>query len=290
MLTFFLSSFLTILVGAITGSVPSDFFDDQFISTSLDFFTWAGGIILAVSLAFMLFGVAERKAAGEYIDISTCFLNFLKAVVLLFLSRPAIVATFYMSRQAGLDLVSGVVNQAANITSPTGSFNLPAPNLNIFAWFGELGQAIAKQIQGSMVQFIVMIIMVGVSISLFFQLLKICGIFYIQIVSAYLYIADVMTGNSDSFLLWIRDVTANCVTFMLEFIFYIGGMADINAHSYSDLAKCMPGLACIIAAPFIPMALRQFGFNHGAAGSARNVVAGFGQAASAAVTALSHIG
>jgi hypothetical protein len=62
----------------------------------------------------------------------------------------------------------------------------------------------------------------------------------------------------------------------------------LTTSSYDDLAKCAPGLVLIIGAPAIPMALRKWGYNHGAANT-RGIVAGFGSAVTGTVSALTHI-
>lgn len=278
---------LTVLFQFIENSLPGTFFSDQFVTSTLDFWYYVGLVVFAVSVIFMIFNIAEAKASGEQVSYGICFSNFLKALFLLYAANPLVICMANLSFTVSQKIVSGILLKSIDITPPSIT---PTNGLGgVLSLFGTVGQWLGQMSQGAIVQFFVFVVTLVVSIAMFFQLLKMFATFYIQIVSGYLYIGEVMMGDGSALLMWFRDILASCVTFALEYSFYIGGLADMNANSYSDLAKCAPGLALLVAAPAIPMILRKFGFDHGTAGSMKGAVSGLGQAFTGTMTILAHV-
>lgn len=250
----FFSDLLTELITFIAGNLPSNFFDNPYISTSLDYFQWLGWVIFAIASLFMLFSVGERRSAGEFVNLTTVFGNWVRALVLVIFARPLVYYLFVLCRDIAFAIVGTIIKQAAATKVPTTFSDNPIVNILTL---------ITKGTQSAMAQGIVFFIMLIVSIVMTIQLLRIFGIFYVQVISGYLSVVDLMLGDGGVFYGWLRDVIANCVTFALQYLFYIGGTVIINASSFNGLDKCAAGLVLVVAAPAIPMALKRYGFQHG---------------------------
>lgn len=264
---YFLQPLLLQLYTFITTDLPSNFFDNQFVSASLDFFQWFGIVIFAVSFILMLLNVIESRAAGEYVNFSTVFSGIYKSFILLVFSRPLVIWAFDFSHTIATSLLSGIAN---NVTLP----QLPTGLGAILDGIKEAGNLS-----------LISIIMLIMTIVVFFQILTLYGMLYIQIVTGYLYIADVMRGDQSAIIEWTRDVASTGITFMLEYIFYSAGFYIMDMNALNSISACAPGLILIIGSAAIPTALRKWGYSHGS-GSARGVISAFTGAASGVLSAI----
>jgi hypothetical protein len=253
----------------LVSDLPSDFFDNSFISASLDFFGWFGTVIFAFSFLLLATSTVERRASGDYVDVKETFLDIIKGFILLCFSRPLVIWSFKLAHTVAIYLI---LYTGDSVTLPGTVSGLTA------VW---------EAIKSLGVETFISIIMFVMTIIVFFQILTLYGMYYIEIVTGYFYIADVMRGNLSAIEDWLRDVTASGITFALEYIFYIEGIAIMDANC-TDLVKCTPGLVLIISSPAIPTALRKWGYSHGS-GNPRGVIAGLGHAMSGTVSALTRI-
>lgn len=267
----FIQSLLLQLYFFLVNNLPSDFFKNKLISLSLDFFQWLGVVIFAVSFLLLLTSILESRAAGEYINGPVVFSNIIKAFLLLVFSRPLVIWSFALFRNVAFSLVKYVV-QNVSVTKPSG-------NLITELW---------NAITGSANTSFYTIIMLVVTVCVFFQMITLYGMYFIQIVTGYFYITNVMRGDQNGAGEWLQRVVASGLTFALEYIFYIIGFAMVYSQGFSDITKCVPGLVLIISSPAIPAALNRWGYSHGSM-SARGVLSGFSNAVTGTVSAFTHI-
>jgi hypothetical protein len=249
---------------------------------TLDFFQWFGGVIFAISFILLIMNMVECKVAGEYVNPALIFKNIFSGFILLVFSRPLVIWSFEFARIVAVDLIACTSEQVTlqQLKKATSS-----------SIWGDIKNFFTSYFQvSSPTMTFITIIMLVVTIVIFFQLLTLYGMYYVQIVTGYFYITDIMRGDQSAITEWAKDVAASGITFMLEYIFYCAGfyIMDINSINSGSLTKCAPGLVLIISSPAIPMALRKWGYNHGS-GSARGVVSGLGSAANGAISAISHL-
>lgn len=254
----FFSDLLVQLIGFIAGNLPSDFFDNQYISTSLDYFQSLGWIIFAIASLFMVFSVAEKKSAGEFVNPTTVFGNWVRALMMVVFSRPLVVYFFVLCRNIANALVVNILEQAKKVTVPQ---SILGTNFlgNLFTIIIDGAKFLAALESSGIVFFIMLII----SIIMTIQLLRIFAILYVQIVGGYLSVVDLMLGDGGVFYGWMRDVIAVNVTFMLQYMMFIGGVVIINSESFNGLAACASGLVLVVGSTAVPAALKRYGFNYG---------------------------
>lgn len=249
----FFTDLLSQLLVFLAGNLPSDFFDNQYISTSLDYFQSLGWIIFAIASLFMVFSVAEKRSAGEFVNPTTVFGNWVRALMMVVFSRPLVVYFFVLCRNIAFALVGNILAQAEKAKVPTFSSNVI---LNVF-------DLITHGMQAMTAQGIVFFFMLVATIVLTVQLMRIFAILYVQIVGGYLSVVDLMLGDGGVFYGWMRDVIAVSVTFMLQYMMFIGGTVIVDTASFSSLAACAAGVVLVVGSTAVPTALKRYGFNYG---------------------------
>lgn len=299
---FILQPITNSIIQFLTSDLPADFFDNSYIKNSLVFFQWLGGIIFAFSCLLLISSIVESRAAGEYISYKTIFSNIFNGFLLLVFSEPLVVWSFKFAQTVTFSLTSFIsltaipqdnsayetfVNSLSSIKS--GGYTFDNIKTVYCSFFGYVGDELTNACNMSGNSSLLSIIMFICSIAIFFQLMTLYGMYYIQIVTGYFYIADAMRGNLSAIEDWLRDIVASGITFMTEYLFFMmGGMMIISSSTKSPV-ECAPGLVLFIAAPAIPTALKKWGYNHSSSVSARGIATGLGRAAAGSVTALTHI-
>lgn len=262
---FLLSDLLTEMIKFIASDLPHNFFDNQFIKSLLDFFQWLGIVIFAIATLLLVTGIAEKRSAGEFVNFGTVVHSFLQSVFLLCFARPLPILMFTLLQDTSFALVATVSKQAVD-SEP--KWDWASNN-----WIAQLGKLITSHLIALGPQTVVFFILLVFSVTMTIQLLKVMGIMVIQILNGYLSIMDSMVGDGSVFYTWFQDVLANCLTFGLGYIFYIAGVAIVNANSYNGLGPCAAGLSLIVAATAVPMALKRLGYNHGGPSVAGSIAA-----------------
>lgn len=290
---FILQPITNSIITFITSDLPSSFFDNSYIKASLVFFEWLGAVIFAFSFLLLISSVLEARAAGEYVSYKTMFSNIFNGFLLLVFSRPLVVWSFQFAQTVTFSLtsylsfVSVPSNSSVNYAAATADFGNDLFGHLKYLW-GIFGDKVTGAFNEMGTSSILSIIMFICSIAIFFQMMTLYGMYYIQIITGYFYIADAMRGNISAIEDWLRDIVSSGITFMIEYLFFMMGGVMIAASADGSLAQCAPGLVLFISAPAIPAALRKWGYSHGST-SARGVAAGLGRAASGTVSALAHI-
>lgn len=251
-----LSSLLTEMIKFIAGDLPGNFFDNRFINSLLDFFQWLGAVIFAIATLLLVTSVAEKRSAGEFVNINTTIRGFFQAVFLLCFARPLPILLFKLTQDTTFALVATVTKQVIN-SIPSWNFHSDEN------WLLQLGKLLLSDLKSIVPQTVVFFILLFFTVTMTIQLLKVFAIMIVQILNGYFSIMDSMVGDGGTFYVWFQDVMANCLTFALQYIFFIAGVAIVNANSFNGLGPCAAGLSLIAGATAVPSALKRLGYNNG---------------------------
>lgn len=255
----------TQLLSFMNSDVANKFFSDPFISTALSYFYWFGGIIFVFSVLTVVFNVSECKASGDFVNYPMICKDIGTGFILWQFSQPLVKWAFVLSVRVTYSVLSA---SALSIAIPHSS------SLNLWNY-----------LQFSVIDMFMSIYTTCIIFAMFFQLMKRFGIFFIQVVLGYFYIADVVKGNQGGAGEWLRDIVAGTLTFFLQMLFFYGGMAIINVNETQGIQGCWVGLILLTTAPAVPMILKKFGYSTGSGHSA----AGLSRMMSGTVSALSRI-
>lgn len=249
-----LTSLLMDMIKFIASDLPGNFFDNSFVKSLLDFFQWFGVIIFGISFLLMLTTVAEKHTVGEFINVGSVVRGFLQAVFLLSFARPLPILIFKVSQDTAFALVA-TVSQQAQKSTPQWDWSK-----NFFSEFIKMFTSGLNALAPSTIVFFIMLFF---SFTMTIQLLRLFAIMLIQIVNGYFAITDSMIGDGNAFYTWFQDVLASCLTFALQYVFFIAGAAVVSANQWNGLGPCAAGLSLIVGASAIPAALKKLGYNHG---------------------------
>ena len=222
--------------------LQQNFFSHGFISATLNFFEAVGALMLLAGAVKTLIVAAEQHLHGESGGLGARMLNFIKAYAMLFLVMPVVLLSH-----------SFVIRLSMRIAAP---FVPDFSDVEITMKDASLLDGAASSILFA----IIFTIMLISSILILFHTLKQYVTLYVQVLTGYLYVYDVASGNSNAIGEWGRDVITGRITFGLQLICYQVGMyLCAGAFSNEDYTSLLVGSALLIGVCTIPSALKKWG-------------------------------
>lgn len=230
-------------------SISDEFWGNPIIVYLLNFSSWINGLVLAVSLLFLLFDIVE-EAGGRGVDWSMVFGNLFKALVFVFSCRWLALLAMHLGNVIveSIDLRAGLLDLQGNI-----------------------GQLIGKTISNTFG--FVTIILVLVSSGIFFVVaLRRFGAMLLHIFTSAFYITDIVRGDTTKMGEWLRQMVAISCTFVFQYLFYYLGVL------FTSNGNFVMGSTFWLCIPMVSKTLQRFGYSTGTSGilSAAGRMAGQG--------------
>lgn len=232
-------------------TVGTGFFDAKIIADSFEFSRFLSYLVFGATLIITFFDIVEDLSEvgnGKTIEFATIFMNLFKG--LMFIEIAPVLAK--QSIIVGADLSSAFNVDTSTITN--GFFN---NNVTL------------------------MLIILIASVSFFCLSLFSVGAMFLQAITVFLYVPDIVRGRTTSMGDWIRQTLSLLVTYMLRnILFFLGFLSAVNVDIIT-MAICwitMFGTARI---------LQKFGISSGFAGAVSSTIS-MGQSAVSAVSSLVH--
>ena len=232
-------------------SLSTSFFSSELVQSAQSFSRWLSYFVLAGALIVTLVDIAEELAnvkPGQSIEYLTIGINFLKG--LLFIEMAPVLAQ--QSIIIGANLSGAFRVDSSSITN--GSFN-PSP--------------------------LIMIIILIALVSFFCMSLFSVGAMFLQALTVFLYVPDIVRGRTTSMGDWIRQTLSILVTYMFRnVLFFIGFTSAINLDI---IAMSCAWITMIGAAKL----LQKFGMSSGFGGAVSSTVS-IGQSAFSTIAAIAR--
>lgn len=234
----------------------SGFWSETLIKAFLDFSKWTNMVVLAVSILFMLFDMAEENASGKSVDYSIVFTNTFKAVI--FAEFNALFAQLSMS--------------LADIVTTKLNFKLPE---NTDKFFNPISSYTSS---ADFLIFMFLAVLIA-TVVFFFMSINRYGAMYIHILSSSFYITDIVRGDTTSIGSWLRQMIAISGTYIFQYIAFYCGLYYLLD---SKIVMC----AVLWAGMFsVSKILQKFGYSTGTKG----MLSSFNSMASQGISLLSKV-
>lgn len=232
-------------------SLSALFYQSELVKSALSFSRWLGYFVLAGALIATLLDIAEELAnvkPGKDIEYMTIGINFLKG--LLFIEMAPILAQ--QSIIIGTELSGALRVDGSSILA------------------------------GAFLQHITIAIFVLIAIISFFCMsLFSVGAMFLQSITVFLYVPDIVRGRTTSMGDWIRQSLSILVTYLVRCVlFFIGFSAAVN----SDLITMGVAWLAMLGAARI---LQKFGMSSGFGGTVSSTVS-IGQSAFSTIAAIAR--
>ena len=219
-------------------SVSDDFWGNPIILYLLSFSSWINGVVLAVSLLFLIFDIVE-EAGGRGVDWGMVFGNLFKALVFVFCNRWLALLTMYLGNMLveNIDLRAGLLDLQ-----------------------GNLGQMIGKTVSGILAP-VTLILLLIVSGIFFVVALRRFGAMLLHIFTSAFYSADIVRGDTTKMGEWLRQMVAISCTFVFQYLFYYLGVLFTSNGNY------IMGITFWICVPMVSRTLQRYGYSTGTSGT-----------------------
>ena len=177
-------------------SVSDQFWGNPIILYLLSFSSWVNGLVLAVSLLFLIFDIVE-EAGGRGVDWSMVFGSLFKALVFVFSNRWLALLTMHLGNiiVENIDLRAGLLELQ-----------------------GDVGQMVGKTASGilSPITFLLLLVTSGI---FFVVALRQFGAMLLHIFTSAFYITDIVRGDTTKMGEWLRQMVAISCTFVFQYLF-----------------------------------------------------------------------
>ena len=232
-------------------SLSTLFYQSELVQSALSFSRWLGYFVLAGALIATLLDIAEELAnvkPGKDIEYMTIGVNFLKG--LLFIEMAPVLAQ--QSMVIGAEL--------------SGAFRVDSSSI----------------LSGVILQHLTIAIFVLIAlISFFCMSLFSVGAMFLQSITVFLYVPDIVRGRTTSMGDWIRQSLSILVTYLIRCVlFFIGFTAAVNSDI---ITMCVAWLTMLGAARI----LQKFGMSSGFGGAVSSTVS-IGQSALYTISAIAR--
>lgn len=230
------------------------FFDNEYILQFLKFSTWLNVFIFVVALFVVLIDIVEEKTSGNPIAITDIFMNVFKAFAFAYFAR--------WLAQGSMELIDKVLKA------------LQFDSIH-FDTFDNATKSILASLGSSKILTVVFpIILLCACIVFFINSIKRFGTMFVHILTAFLYIPDIMRGNTVKMGEWLRQMLAISLTYAFTYLLFF-----LGCTFYIQLEYVL-AIGMWLAMALVPKALNHFGWSSGSKGSFGGVVQGAMLAAS----------
>lgn len=226
------------------------FFDNMYILQFLIFSTWLNVFIFVVALFVVLIDIVEEKTSGNPIAITDVFTNIFKAFAFAYFAR--------WLAQGSMELIDKVLKALQFDSINFGAFD--SATKNILASFGAAAQ--------KNLTIVFVVVLLCACVVFFINSIKRFGTMFVHILTAFLYIPDIMRGNTVKMGEWLRQMLAISLTYAFSYLLFF-----LGCTFYLQLEYVL-AIGMWIAMALVPKTLNQFGWSSASKGSFGGVVQG----------------
>lgn len=223
---------------ALINSMGINLFEQPWVNRIIKLFSNIGWALFVTGIIVALFEFAIESRNGRG-DVRALSLNIIKGFIAvnLFTIVPVKLYALAVTMQAGMSGdMTGLIS--------TGKDSLILDALQIITGMGGSSDPLLS---------ILIVIMIGYAVvKVFFAGLKRGGILLIQIAVGSMYMFSVPRGFTDGFIMWIKQVIANCLTTFLQSTMLVCGLILFKEH-------WLLGLGVMLSSGEIPRIAGMFG-------------------------------
>lgn len=223
---------------ALINSMGINLFEQPWVNRIIKLFSNIGWALFVTGIIVALFEFAIESQNGRG-DVRALSLNIIKGFIAvnLFTIVPVKLYALAVTMQAGMSGdMTGLIS--------TGKDSLILDALQIITGMGGSSDPLLS---------ILIVIMIGCAVvKVFFAGLKRGGILLIQIAVGSMYMFSVPRGFTDGFIMWIKQVIANCLTTFLQSTMLVCGLILFKEH-------WLLGLGVMLSSGEIPRIAGMFG-------------------------------
>ena len=223
---------------ALINSMGINLFEQPWVNRIIKLFSNIGWALFVTGIIVALFEFAIESQNGRG-DVRALSLNIIKGFIAvnLFTIVPVKLYALAVTMQAGMSGdMTGLIS--------TGKDSLILDALQIITGMGGSSDPLLS---------ILIVIMIGYAVvKVFFAGLKRGGILLIQIAVGSMYMFSVPRGFTDGFIMWIKQVIANCLTTFLQSTMLVCGLILFKEH-------WLLGLGVMLSSGEIPRIAGMFG-------------------------------
>ncbi len=223
---------------ALINSMGINLFEQPWVNQIIKLFSNIGWALFVTGIIVALFEFAIESRNGRG-DVRALSLNIIKGFIAvnLFTIVPVKLYALAVTMQAGMSGdMTGLIS--------TGKDSLILDALQIITGMGGSSDPLLS---------ILIVIMIGCAVvKVFFAGLKRGGILLIQIAVGSMYMFSVPRGFTDGFIMWIKQVIANCLTTFLQSTMLVCGLILFKEH-------WLLGLGVMLSSGEIPRIAGMFG-------------------------------
>lgn len=223
---------------ALINSMGINLFEQPWVNRIIKLFSNIGWALFVTGIIVALFEFAIESQNGRG-DVRVLSLNIIKGFIAvnLFTIVPVKLYALAVTMQAGMSGdMTGLIS--------TGKDSLILDALQIITGMGGSSDPLLS---------ILIVIMIGYAVvKVFFAGLKRGGILLIQIAVGSMYMFSVPRGFTDGFIMWIKQVIANCLTTFLQSTMLVCGLILFKEH-------WLLGLGVMLSSGEIPRIAGMFG-------------------------------
>ena len=223
---------------ALINSMGINLFEQPWVNRIIKLFSNIGWALFVTGIIVALFEFAIESQNGRG-DVRALSLNIIKGFIAvnLFTIVPVKLYALAVTMQAGMSGdMTGLIS--------TGKDSLILDALQIITGMGSSSDPLLS---------ILIVIMIGYAVvKVFFAGLKRGGILLIQIAVGSMYMFSVPRGFTDGFIMWIKQVIANCLTTFLQSTMLVCGLILFKEH-------WLLGLGVMLSSGEIPRIAGMFG-------------------------------
>lgn len=215
--------------------VTDVFWETPAIELYLDFFTWINGVVMVVSIVFLLMEIVEQSGRVNWMIV---FSNIVKGLLFVLFNRYIGLATYQIS--AGMTKALGL--------KIDGSTNF------LTSFFNPLMIGLSG--------FMALIIAIVAFVAFFIMGLIRNGTLLVQIFASAFYIPSIIQGDTAKFGEWLQQTVAISATYFMQYLLFYLGLD--NFSGFSGTSFIVTG-TCWLTMFFVPRILGRFGYSSGAA-------------------------
>ena len=223
---------------ALINSMGINLFEQPWVNRIIKLFSNIGWALFVTGIIVALFEFAIESQNGRG-DVRALSMNIIKGFIAvnLFTIVPVKLYALAVTMQAGMSGdMTGLIS--------TGKDSLILDALQIITGMGGSSDPLLS---------ILIVIMIGYAVvKVFFAGLKRGGILLIQIAVGSMYMFSVPRGFTDGFIMWIKQVIANCLTTFLQSTMLVCGLILFKEH-------WLLGLGVMLSSGEIPRIAGMFG-------------------------------
>lgn len=250
-----LISFAGKIVGLVDKTVQG-FFDSPEIKPFLNFFTWINLAVFTACIIVLLVDLAEEKNNGNPIEWGVVFMNVIKAYAFTVGARFLAVYSF-----EAINLIISKINQGTTTNFEDALNGLQLTMLNLADFTGSFKSGIAFYLICAVIYF-------------FFQSLKRFGLTLVHIFTAFLYIPDIMRGETTKMGEWLRQLFSILLTYAFQSVLFFMGARFLIEQ------RIILAFICFTTMFSVAKLLNHYGWSSGTGGKFGSLISTIGQAAS----------